>query len=124
MKFFAGAVQLCLAVAQERDRARRAVGWVRDGSPVDDPREVEFARRKFCYDLVFAVIQALDRETAETAQHPDSAGNPALAAKRRAEAYDLVNASPDPVFQTCLYDFYITILGEPDRLLSIVGPQV
>ncbi|KAK4890896.1 hypothetical protein LTR27_010469 [Elasticomyces elasticus] len=121
MSFYAGAVQLCLVVAQERDRARRAVTWLRDGSPENDGRKAEFEKRKVCYELVFAAIQALDRETQSAQMQVD--GNSTVAARRRSEAYDVVEGSDDTVFQTCLYDWY-TETGNAERLLEVRTPFV
>ena len=116
MAFYAGAIQLCLVVAGEKDRAKRAVGWLKDGMPEGDPRREALEARKSCYDLIFATIQALDAQTGAAPQKMD--GHYTIAAKRRNEAYDVVNTSEDAVFQTCLYDWYLSI-GQPDRLLDI-----
>ncbi|KAK0266341.1 hypothetical protein B0A54_04829 [Friedmanniomyces endolithicus] len=122
MSFYAGAVQLCLVVAQERDRARRAATWLRDGSPEGDARKADFEKRKFCYDLVFAAIEALERET-DAAALQNADGQSTLAARRRSEAYDIIDSSSDTVFQTCLYDWY-TSKGHADKLLEVRTPYV
>lgn len=116
MSFYAGAIQLCLVVAGQKDRAKRALGWLKDGMPDNDPRRESFDARKRCYDLVFATIQALDEQTATAPQTMD--GQSTVAAKRKAEAYDVVNTSEDAVFQTCLYDWYVSN-GQADRLLEV-----
>ncbi|KAK5108032.1 hypothetical protein LTR62_008867 [Meristemomyces frigidus] len=116
MSFYAGAIQLCLVVAQERDRAKRALAWVRDGSNEGDARKADYDRRKSCYNLIFSAIEQLDRETANMPQGADREHH--IAARRRAEAYDIINNSDDSVFQTCLYDWYIEH-GQADRLLEI-----
>lgn len=116
MVFYAGAVELCLVVANEKDRARRALGWLKDGMVDNDPRKEAFDARKSCYDLVFATIQALDDQTSRSPEKMD--GQFTVAVRRRYEAYDVVNSSEDAVFQTCLYDWYISI-GQADRLLDI-----
>ena len=116
MSFYAGAVQLCLVVADQKDRARSALGWLKDGTPENDSRRGAFDARKSCYDLVFWTIQNLDEQTRNAADSMD--GQYTLAAKRRSEAYDVVNGSEDAVFQTCLYDWYVSI-GQADRLLEI-----
>ena len=121
MQFFAGAIQLCLAVAQEKDRAKLAVAWLKDGTPEGDSRQEMFEARKRCYELVFATIQSLDQATSAAPEQID--GRFTLAAKRRSEAYDVVNGSDDSVFQTCLYDWYISI-GYADRLLDVNTPHV
>lgn len=121
MSFYAGAIELCLVVANEKDRARRALAWLKDGMVDNDPRKEAFVARKGCYDLVFATIQALDDQTSKAPETMD--GQYTVAARRRNEAYDIVNASEDAVFQTCLYDWYISI-GRADRLLDIDSQYV
>ena len=46
-----------------------------------------------------------------------------LATKRRAEAYDVIDNSNDEVFQTDLFDWYLS-KGQADRLLEIQSPYV
>ncbi|KAI7204676.1 nucleoporin-domain-containing protein [Hortaea werneckii] len=121
MAFYAGAIQLCLTVAGERDRARRALGWLREGMSDSDPRYGAFDQRKQCYDLIFEIIKSLDQAT--ESQPAEIDGRWSLAAKRRAEAYDVVNESEDAVFQTCLFDWYVA-QGREDRLLDIGSPFV
>lgn len=120
-QFWAGAIVLCLAVAQEKDRANRAPGWVRDGMPVGDERKSAFDARKSCYDLIFEVIQAINDATASTPDAVD--GLYTVSIKRRNEAQEVINDSGDTVFQTCLYDWYLSI-GQADRLLDISSPFV
>ncbi|KAF2484967.1 Non-repetitive/WGA-negative nucleoporin C-terminal-domain-containing protein [Neohortaea acidophila] len=121
MAFYAGAIQLCLIVAGERDRGRRALAWLKDGKPEGDARKEAFDARKQCYELVFATIQELDKETAASPETMD--GKNTIAAKRRNEAYDVVNSSEDTVFQTCLYDWYVSI-DQADRLLDVDSQNV
>lgn len=121
MSFYAGSIQLCLIVAQEKDRAKRALAWLKDGMVQGDVRKEAFDARKKCYDLVFSTIDNLDRETESQPQEVD--GRYSLAAKRRSEAYDVIYNSDDVVFQTCLYDWYVSI-GRADRLLDIDTPYV
>ncbi|KAF2864508.1 nucleoporin-domain-containing protein [Piedraia hortae CBS 480.64] len=110
MAFYAGAIQLCLAVAHERDRAQRAASWIRDGMPDRDERQTVYEDRKRCYDLIFSIIQALDTATL--------GDDTAMASRRRNEAYDVINASDDITFQSNLYDWYIAT-GKADRLLDM-----
>ena len=121
MAFYAGAIQLCLGCAHEKDRARRALSWLKDGTPEGDTRREAFDARKECYEMAFGTINALDQATAGAPEQMD--GQSTLAAKRRSEAYDVVNGSEDAVFQTCLYDWYI-INGNADRLLDVESPYV
>lgn len=116
MSFYAGAIQLCLVVAQEKDRAKRALAWLKDGTPENDPRRAAFDARQECYGLIFSAIDILDREATEAPKTLD--GQYTLAARRKSEAYDVINTSEDVVFQTCLYDWYVDI-AQADRLLDV-----
>lgn len=121
LQFFAGAIQLCLDVAQEADRANRALSWVRDNSPADDPRRDAFVRRRTIYDLIFAIMGAMDAVTADA--EVTSEGPSHLLTTRQAEAYSVINSSPDEVFQTTLYDYYLDN-GQAERLLDLSSPFV
>ncbi|KAG9684501.1 nucleoporin-domain-containing protein, partial [Aureobasidium melanogenum] len=118
MSFYAGAIQLALTVAHESDRANRALSWLRDDCPEDDPRQTAFEGRKQCYDLIHQVIVSLE-QTAEA--NPDGAFS--VTAKRQSEAYEIINNSEDEVFQNNLYDWYMG-QGWNDRLLEISSPYV
>ncbi|KAK7756679.1 hypothetical protein SLS62_001120 [Diatrype stigma] len=120
LKYYAGAIQLCLTVANERDRGNSALSWVNDGKPAGDPREAAFNARKDCYTLVHAVLFDLDEAIK---REPDMAdGKPTLIGTKRAEAYDVVNNSSDEVFHFGLYEWYIQ-QGWTDRLLMIESPH-
>jgi nuclear pore complex protein Nup155 len=67
------------------------------------------------------MIQKLDQETRAATDGME--GQFSVAAKRRNEAYDVINGSGDIVFQTCLYDWYLETRQE-DRLLEITSPFV
>ncbi|KAI9704717.1 MAG: hypothetical protein M1836_006497 [Candelina mexicana] len=121
MEFYAGAIQLALSVAKESDRGNRALSWITDGRPEQDPREVVFNSRKQCYDLVHQVISAVDQNSS---QAPDTIdGQYTLTAKRRNEAYSVIDNSDDEVFQTDLYDWYLA-QGWSDRLLEVQSPYI
>ncbi|KAK4983915.1 hypothetical protein LTR66_008670 [Elasticomyces elasticus] len=121
MAFYAGAIQLCLTVAHERDKANRALAWVKEGSPDQDPRKAAFEGRKRCYELVHAVIFAVDQASQQQPETQD--GQLTLIAKRKTEAYDVINCSEDQVFQEDLYGWYLS-QGWHDRLLEISSPFV
>ncbi|KAF1344227.1 Non-repetitive/WGA-negative nucleoporin C-terminal-domain-containing protein [Delphinella strobiligena] len=121
MEFYAGAIQLSLNVAHESDRANRALSWIRDDSPEDDPRKPAFDSRKRCYDLIHSVIEAVDQSADSSPHHPD--GHLSVAAQRRVEAYDVINQSEDEVFQTSLYDWYMS-RNLDERLLEISATYV
>ncbi|KAK3502922.1 Non-repetitive/WGA-negative nucleoporin C-terminal-domain-containing protein [Neurospora crassa] len=121
LKYYAGAIQLCLIVAREKDRGNAALAWFNEGKPANDPREKAFKDRQSCYSLIHEV---LDRLEIESASEPDVVdGRPTLAATKRAEAYSVVNSSDDEVFHLDLYDWYIE-KGWTDRMLAIDSPHV
>ena len=113
MSFWAGAVGLCLAVADARDPGRRALSWLNDNLPESDVRQAVFMERKKCYDLVFACVQQLDQVPAAEGTERST-----IARRRRDEAHEVISDSEDQVFHTCLYDWYISN-GNSDRLLDV-----
>ncbi|KAK1836872.1 Non-repetitive/WGA-negative nucleoporin C-terminal-domain-containing protein [Podospora conica] len=115
LKYYAGAIQLCLTVAKQKDRGNTALSWVNEGKPANDPRQKAFLARESCYNLIHEV---LDRLETASALEPDTVdGRPTLAATKRREAYEVVNGSDDEVFHFNLYDWYIT-KGWTDRILA------
>ena len=80
-----------------------------------------FQSRKRCYDLIHQVIIALDRAPERTAEMSNE--DSSLTAKRKAEAYEVIDTSSDEVFQTDLYDWYLD-QGQAERLLTIQSPYV
>lgn len=121
MEFFAGAVQLALSVAQEQDPANRAMAWINEGMPGNDPRIPAYESRTRCYDLIHNILSAVDQRAAQALDVVD--GQYTNTAKRKREAYDIVNSSSDEVFQTNLFDWYLA-QGWSDRLLEIESPFV
>jgi nuclear pore complex protein Nup155 len=66
-------------------------------------------------------MNALDQASSQT---PDIVnGRLTVSAKRRREAFDVVDTSEDEVFQTDLYDWYLAE-GRTDRLLGIQSPYI
>ena len=86
-----------------------------------DERATAFLNRKKCYDLVHQVIVSLDAASGQTPEIVD--GQFTLAARRRAEAYNVIDTSEDEVFQTDLYDWYLS-QGQANRLLEIQSPYI
>lgn len=121
LKYYAGAIQLCLMVAHEKDRGNAALAWLNDGKPETDPRRVQWEERKRCYDLVHTVLRQLDMDSAAEPEQID--GRPTLAYTKRIEAYNVVNDSADEVFHFDLYEWYIEE-NLTDRLLAIDSPHV
>ena len=121
LRYYAGAIQLCLSVADAKDRGKSALYWVNDGKPAGDPRESAFEQRRICYHLIHRVLLDLD---AASSREPEMVDNkPTLIATKRAEAYDVVNSSTDEVFHMDLYDWYIK-QGWTERLLAIDSPYI
>ncbi|KAJ9656528.1 hypothetical protein H2198_004877 [Neophaeococcomyces mojaviensis] len=121
LQFFAGAIQLALKVAHEHDKTNDALTWMTDGKPDSDPRKVKFEERNRSYDLIHAVLEAIDRTVATSPPFVD--GRPSLSAIRRDEAYDVLARSRDEVFLTNLYSWYLA-QGWYDRLLETQSPFI
>ncbi|KAL6717197.1 hypothetical protein ACLMJK_005112 [Lecanora helva] len=121
LHFYAGAIQLALDVAHESDRGNRALSWIQDGRLQQDSRATAFDARKRCYNLVHEVITNLEQDSTQAPSVVD--GQYTLAAKRRTEAYEVIDNSDDEAFQTDLYDWYLS-QGRTDRLLDIQSPYI
>ncbi len=121
LKYYAGAIQLCLKVAQEMDRGNAALAWINDGKPENDLRQDLWKKRKQCYNLIHGVLRQLDVDSAVEPEIVD--GRMTLAATKRMEAYSVVNDSADEVFHFDLYEWYIEE-NLTDRLLAIDSPHV
>lgn len=122
LEFWAGSLELVLEVAKQIDRANRAFSWVKDGSPEGDDRKAIFERRKACYDLVQEIIEAVDRASSQQ-QPSDYDFRVSTTRRRRDEAYAVIDNSTDELFQTSLYDWYLS-RGWAERLLDIRAPFV
>lgn len=121
LQYYAGAIQLCLRVAREKDRGNSALSWINDGRPVNDARQSAFEERRRCYDLIHEVLASLDAASAREPEVID--GRPSLVATKRMEAYNVVNGADDEVFHFDLYEWYIS-QGFTDRILTIESPHV
>lgn len=119
--YYAGAIQLCLRVAREKDRGNSALSWIKDNRPAHDPRETAFQERSRCYDLVYEVLAHLDAVSAREPEMVD--GRLTLMATKRMETYNVVNSSDDEVFHYDLYEWYIA-QGFIDRLLASDSPYI
>lgn len=121
MRYYAGAIQLCLTVAQEKDRGNAAQSWVSEGRPANDSRTIKFEERKRCYNLIHHILQSLDAASTKEPEMVD--GKLTSIAIKRNEAYDVVNSSADEVFHNDLYEWYVE-QGWTDRLLRIESQHV
>jgi len=90
-------------------------------NPVQDSRKIVYENRTRIYDLVHRIITAVDEASKKEPEAVD--GHITAAARRRSEAYDEINSSSDEVFQTNLYDWYLS-QGWSDRLLDIASAYV
>ncbi|KAI9844451.1 MAG: hypothetical protein M1838_002187, partial [Thelocarpon superellum] len=116
MEYYAGGIQLALSMAKEGDRGNKALAWVNDGRPPSDPREAAYKKRTKIYELIHLTIVNVDQAARQTPEMVD--GNYTLMAKRKAEAYAVIDESDDEVFQYDLYDWYLA-RGWDDRLLAV-----
>ncbi|KAB5515179.1 Non-repetitive/WGA-negative nucleoporin C-terminal-domain-containing protein [Coniochaeta sp. 2T2.1] len=121
LKYYAGAIQLCLTVAREKDRGNSALAWVNEGKSESDPRKHAFEARKKCYALIHDVMSRLDAASMSEPETVD--GRLTLSATKRMEAYDVVNNSDDEVFHFDLYEWYIE-QDWTDRIIAIDSPHV
>lgn len=121
LRYYAGAIRLCLVVAKEKDRGNSALLWINDGKPANDPRATKFDERKKCYDMIHEVLRNLDEASSKEPEMVD--GKMTVMAVKRMEAYDVVNGSDDEVFHFDLYEWYIQ-QGWTDRILAIESPHV
>lgn len=121
LHYYAGAIQLCLRVAREKDRGNSALSWIKDDKPNNDPRANAFVERQRCYNLIYEILTHLDTVSAREPEMVD--GRPTLMATKRMEAYNVVNGSDDEVFHYDLYEWYIA-QGFVDRLLNSDSPHV
>ena len=80
-----------------------------------------FGSRKRCYNLIHDVITSLEQASSQGPTLVD--GQYTAAARRRTEAYEVVETSEDEAFQTDLYDWYLS-QGRTDRLLEIHSPYI
>lgn len=121
LRYYAGAIQLCLTVAREKDRGNAALSWIKDDRPANDPRQHAFLERRRCYDLIYNVLAYLDTVSAREPELVD--GRLTLMATKRMETYNVVNGSDDEVFHYDLYEWYIS-QNFIDRLLASDSPYI
>lgn len=120
-KFYAGAISLALLVAHESDRGNKALSWLNDGRPADDPRASFFHFRKDCYDIVKEILTAVDNDTGNAPEMVD--GRQSTPARMREEAHQVVDDSDDEVFQYDLFDWYLE-QGWMDRIIATDSPFI
>ncbi len=117
MRYYAGAIQLCLIVAQEGDRGNKAISWINDAKPSNDAREQFYNSRTICYNLIHEIVNNLDM-VADREPEFAADGSYGLMARIKSEAYEVIGNSKDEAFHYDLYDYYLS-QGLVDRLLAI-----
>jgi nuclear pore complex protein Nup155 len=120
--FYAGAIRLLLTVAEQVDRANAALSWIRDGQPEGDSRREAYQKRRDAYRLICKVITAADEAYTRASTTGDEFALSAMTTRKQ-EAYAEINQSDDEVFQTYLYEWYLS-QGWSERLLELDSPHV
>lgn len=130
LKFYSGAVELALSVAQQEDRGNVAVGYLHDDKPDPDPRKEIYEKRQRVYELIFEVLDVIDTLANDEAKA--SAGSSGSFApnnkavteqKLKNDTYAVCQASTDEVFHYSFYDWIVSH-GHSDRLLSVKTPYI
>ncbi|SJX64100.1 related to NUP170-nuclear pore protein [Sporisorium reilianum f. sp. reilianum] len=125
-----GAIDLALQCAAEWDPAGMAASYLAEGSP-DGPehrarREVA-DRLKQAFQLVFDTLQQLDErlDAAYNLEADEAQVRLAISTrdKARTEAYARAEASQDPLFHECMYEWLIE-RKMTDQLLSMRTPYL
>jgi nuclear pore complex protein Nup155 len=98
------------------------LSWIKDGRPESDSRKEAYEKRTQCYKLICDIIVAVD-QAFDTAPPAEDYNTSSSIGKRKVEAYHEINESDDEVFQTYLFDWYLS-KGWSDRLLEIDSPNV
>lgn len=133
LKFYPGAVELALTVAQEEDRGNLALGYLHEGKVSGDSRKKYFDLRYRVYELIFGILDVADQQALQSdvsSSVPDSVGNTSSnnihmqADKRlRDETYFVCYSSSDEIFHYCFYDWFVS-KDVVIRLLDIETPFI
>ncbi|KAK6511470.1 hypothetical protein TWF481_000386 [Arthrobotrys musiformis] len=121
LQFPSGAIRIALDVAKASDRGNLAIGYLLDGSPIEDPRRKQYEARSAIYETIFPVLEALDEEASRSPATLD--GSLSDSQLRHQVAYQVVWDSNDEVFQSCLFDWFFS-RGLSEKLLSFEGPTI
>ncbi|EDN10676.1 conserved hypothetical protein [Histoplasma mississippiense (nom. inval.)] len=113
--------QFLCRVAAHSDKANRALSWIMDGRPLEDPRQASYEVRQQCYDLIYKIILRVDELSGQDPGFVD--GQYTVIARRKNEVYDVISNCEDEVFLTSLYDWYLE-RGWSERLLEVKTPFV
>lgn len=126
LKFYPGAVELALTVAQEEDRGNLGLAYLHEGSNPNDSRKEQYERRVRVYELIFKILEKADEEVLQsdgTSNHDGSTLQLQADATLRDETYFVCYSSPDEVFHYKFYDWFIS-KDVVIRLLDIETPFI
>lgn len=127
LKFYPGAVELALIVAQEEDRGNLALGYLHEGKNPTDARKEHYDRRLRIYELIFGVLEYADKEVLQSDVSSSSLGGPTpqqlVDNRLRDETYFVCYSSPDEIFHYNFYDWFI-YKDVVIRLLDIETPFI
>jgi nuclear pore complex protein Nup155 len=123
LKYYPGAVQLALSVAREADRGNLALQFLTEPPTVQNTAAELYLKRVDCYQLIFKVLEDLDRGYGQSPDMID--GVPSHATRLRNETWNLIYSSDDELFHYQLYDWLFS-RGETfaERLLEVDSPHV
>lgn len=120
-KFYPGAAELVLSVARDRDHGNLALEYYKDGRREDDSRKEYFEARFNIYELVFALLDAVDLKAQGIEVTPE--GQLPIEAQLRDETYHVCYTSSDEIFHYCFYD-WLMLNDDSSRLLQIDTPFI
>ena len=123
LDYYPGAVQLALVVAREADRGNLALQFLTESPSAQNETSDLYFKRIQCYQLIFQVLEDLDRTHGLVPEMID--GVPTPTTRLRNDTWNLVYNSRDQLFHYQLYDWLFS-LGEiySERLLEVDSPYV
>lgn len=129
LKFYPGAVELALTVAQQEDKSNQALGYFKDGKKENDQRKPFFEARYKIYQLIFKIIETADNDvvgstTSSFISNGDSNASKLQSLTRlRDETYFVCYSSKEEIFHFCFYDWFVA-KGVVNRLMDIETPFI
>lgn len=126
LRFYPGAVELALTVAQEEDRGNLAVAYLNEGANPNDSRKEQYDKRVRVYELIFSILEKADEEVSQSDDSTSQSGptpQQQADARLRDETYFVCYSSPDGIFHYNFYDWFIS-KDVIIRLLNIETPFI
>lgn len=128
---YSGAIEVALSVAGNLDRGNLALGYLHDGKAPGDAREEFYRRRLQIYQLIFDVLDKVDRQVEyqenknsgkvdgdEPVSHGHLPQEAEDLSRLRDHAYSVCFSSEDELFHYSFYGWYLS-KGLEDRLLEM-----